>query len=247
MLKRIALKPDAKMKKLAESSEFHAFPRNFKEMETIANEAINTIKNRFIKRGVDGDGKRAHPLKNTGWFWTSILDQRFSGKLKKIQGGKDVGPFAADFKGYKSVKRKFGKTPKRTGQLTGKMWDSIKTKVKRKAGGWLIEAAFSGGQLTHKTESGKAKKKVIRFKKTKTGKIVRIRNKNDPAPVVKTKIKRIPIMKSHRIENRMKAYELQLKRRNGSPQFDLMSLSAEEIDRISDRYIALIMKTEFWR
>tara|TARA_R100001594_G_C3995810_1_gene253475 strand:+ start:82 stop:825 length:744 start_codon:yes stop_codon:yes gene_type:complete len=247
VISRIKLRPDAKMKRLAESSgEFHAFPRNFQQMETIANEAINTIKNRFTKRGVDGDGKRAHPLKDRGWFFTDARDQRFAGKLKHIKR-KDQQPMLIDPKGYKSVKRKMGKSPKRTGSLTGAMWDSFKPKIKRKRGGWLIEATFTGAQLTYKKETGKFKKKVIRYKRTKTGKLVQIRKANDPAPVAKTKIRKIPILKSERTPNRMKAYELQLKDRKGSPKFDLLSLSEKEIERLADRFVALIMQTDFWK
>jgi len=249
-LKRVEMKLPAKLKLLDEFGR-NALPQNAKAMERLANIVIQMIRGRIVKKGVDAKGKKLHKLRglSSGWFYTSVMDKRFQG-LKKIGGkmgsdGKRSPPMAVDFKGYGHVKRKMGKPARRTGELTGKMWDSLTPTLKKTKRGWDVILKFTKSQTVGKHETGQFKTKRIEYKRTKTGKLVLRRGKGAIAKVV---IKKIPIMKNIKIENRVKAKFLQESKHKGGRQvFELLGVSEKELVKIMAAYLKLVKRSKFFR
>ena len=189
-------------------------PSNRDVIVHIGRRAATMIERRVRGRGVDGDGKRMHPLSRKP-FTTSADDPRFKGtdlQPRNAKGSKGKPTLLVDPKGYAHAKRAVGAKPARDGSLTGAMWRGITVGLKRIRGqGLFVRLFFTGSQ----------KVGVSKTLKTKTGRA-----------------------KTIRVTNKLKATQLQRRGRTGAAVVRLLSLQDSEIGLLRDWVVSRIKLSE---
>lgn len=208
-------------------------PRTIGAMRDVAAYLTAAISSRVKSTRTDGTGASLGKLSGdgSGWFYTSVNDNRFKG-LKRVKAPADIkgdakrarhgqagkGVMLVDFDGYGAVKRKMGAKNRKDGTLTGDMWRGLSATLKRHKDGWGIRLHFKGG--------------------TRSGKVAGYGNKTvrrvEDGKVVIKKI-RVPKMKTQTVRNRDKARKLQYQ--GSRAVFALLSMTAEEKQVVRDMWL----------